>query len=148
MRTLTLRSCVPPTGRISPSCTTRRSFDWSESGISVDLVEEERPAVGDLEEPLLLLVRAREAPLLVTEQLALEQVLGHRGAVLPDEELVAAARAVVHGGGDELLAHARLPLDEHRHLRVDDLVELRDEGAHRARSCPMISGWPLAARPA
>jgi hypothetical protein len=80
------------------------------------LVEEERAAVGDLEEPLLLLVRAGEAALLVAEELALEQVLRHRGAVLADEELVAPARAVVHGGGDELLADAGLPLDEHRHL--------------------------------
>ena len=52
-----------------------------------------------------------------------------------DEELVAPARAVVHRGGDELLADAGLALDEHRDARVDDLVELLEERAHRARCC-------------
>ena len=40
-----------------------------------DLVEEHRPAVGDLELPALLLVRAREGALLVAEQLGLEELL-------------------------------------------------------------------------
>ena len=70
-------------------------------------------------------------PLLVPEQLALEQVLRHGRAVLGDEELRAPARAVVHRGGDELLADARLALDEHRDPRVDDLRELLEERAHR-----------------
>jgi hypothetical protein len=35
MRTSTRRSCVAPTGRISPSCSTRSSLLWRDSGISV-----------------------------------------------------------------------------------------------------------------
>src|SRR6185503_18901082 len=77
-----------------------------------DLVEEERAPVRDLEEALLLVDRAGERALLVAEELALEQALGERRAVLRDEELVAAPGAVVHGRGDELLARAGLALDE------------------------------------
>jgi hypothetical protein len=38
-----------------------------------------------------------------------------------------------HGGGNELLAHARLALDEHSHARVGDLVDLGAQVAHRGR---------------
>ena len=73
--------------RISPSCSTRSSLRLQRERHLRHLVEEERAAVGDLEEALLVLVRAGEAALLVAEELALEQVLRHRGAVLADEEL-------------------------------------------------------------
>ena len=55
-----------------------------------DLVEEERPAVGELEPAFFLPVGAGERPPLVAEQLALQQVLGKRRAV-DDLELAAAA---------------------------------------------------------
>ena len=96
MRTLTRFSCVAPIGADLPLLERAEELRLERERHLRHLVEEERPAVGDLEEPLLLLVRAGEAALLVPEELALEQVLGHRGAVLADEELVAAARAVVH----------------------------------------------------
>ena len=47
------------------------------------------------------------------------------------EELPAPARAVVHGGGDELLSDAGLALDEHRDARVDHLRQLIEQRAHR-----------------
>jgi hypothetical protein len=96
------------------------------------LVEEERAAVGELEEALLVFGRAREAALLVSEELALEEVLGHGRAVLRDEELVLAVGPVVHRARDELLARAGLALDEHRHARVDDLAQLLEEAPHRS----------------
>ena len=59
-------------------------------------VEKERAAVGNLEEALLVFVGAGEAALAMPEELALEEVLGHRRAVLAHEELVAPPRPVVH----------------------------------------------------
>ena len=50
-----------------------------------DLVEEERAAVGDLEEPLAVGVGAGEGPLAVAEELALDEVLGQGPAVDRDE---------------------------------------------------------------
>ena len=41
-----------------------------------DLVEEERAAVGDLEEPLAVGIGAGERPLAMAEQLALDEVFG------------------------------------------------------------------------
>ena len=82
--------------------------------------------------PFFSCVGAGERALLVAEQLALEQVLGQRGAVLADEELVAPRALIVHGRGDELLAGAGLALDEHGGARVDDLVELAEDLLHRA----------------
>ena len=52
-----------------------------------DLVEEERAAVGDLEEPLAVRVGAGEGPLAMAEELALDQVLGQGAAVDRDERL-------------------------------------------------------------
>ena len=54
-RTSTRRSALPPSGRTSRSWTTRRSFAWSDERQVLDLVEEERAAVGELEHagPLL-----------------------------------------------------------------------------------------------
>ena len=54
-----------------------------------DLVEEERAAVGLLEEALLVAQRAGEGAALVAEQLALEQVLGQRAAVDRQDALLA-----------------------------------------------------------
>src|SRR5205823_7457991 len=59
-------------------------------------VEEERAAVGDLEESFFVLVRAGERSLLVPEELALEERLGHRRAVLADEEAIAPVASIVH----------------------------------------------------
>ena len=97
-----------------------------------DLVQEQGAAVGDVEEPALLFGGAGEGATLVAEELALEQVLGERGAVLRHEELASAPRAVVHGGRDELLAGARFALDQHAHSRIDHLVELLEQVANGA----------------
>ena len=70
------------------------------------------------------------APRFVAEQLALQQILGERGAILGDEQLVAPSRTIVNRGGDELLARARLALDQHADARVDDFVELSNSSSH------------------
>src|ERR671916_3197625 len=68
------------------------------------LVQEERAAVGDLEEPLAMRVGAGERPLAVAEQLALDEVLGQGAAVDRDERVRGAAALVVEVAGDQLLA--------------------------------------------
>jgi hypothetical protein len=93
-----------------------------------DLVQEERAAVGDLEEALLVGDRAREGAALVAEELALEDALGERGAVHGHEEAVRTRAPVVDGARDQLLARARLALDQdgaavRRHL-VDERQHL------------------------
>src|SRR5581483_1733890 len=68
-----------------------------------DLVEEERPLVRQLELAELLRVGVREGALLVSEELALEERLGDRGAVERDERAVGARALVVDRLRDQLL---------------------------------------------
>ena len=92
-----------------------------------DLVEEERSAVRLLELPGAPIGRAREGALLVPEELALEEVLGDRGAVDVDERAVGPVAHLVHEPGDELLAGAVLAVDQDAGRRRRDLL---DDRAH------------------
>src|SRR5438045_3618064 len=84
-------------------------------GQLADLVEEQRPAVGDLEQPALGRLRVGEGAALVAEQLALEERLGERRAVQLDEGLLAAAGGLgVQEPRDDLLARAALALQQDR----------------------------------
>ena len=75
-------SCWPPTGaHLALLRATRSSFACMPSGDLADLVEEERAAVGLLEEAAPRPIGAGERAALVAEELALEQRLGERGAV-------------------------------------------------------------------
>ncbi len=76
-----------------------------------DLVQEHRPAARELElaRPR---VDARRDALLDAEELALEEALGHRGAVQREERPVAPRGARVQEARGELLARAALPRDE------------------------------------
>src|SRR5262249_6559580 len=87
-----------------------------------DLVEEEDAARGLLDAPGLGRQRARERPALVPEELGLEEILGQRRTVDRHERPVLPRRGAVHEARDDLLARARLALDEDgrfdaRHLR-------------------------------
>src|SRR5262249_58658099 len=62
-----------------------------------DLVEEEGPALGDLDVSGLALAGAGEGALLAAEELALEEGLGQRGAVNLDEGPARARAGVVDG---------------------------------------------------
>ncbi len=77
-----------------------------------DLVEEDRAAARRLEEAAVILGRAGERAAAMAEQLALEQGLGHRGAVDRQEGLVGARRGAMDAARDQLLAGARLALDQ------------------------------------
>ena len=72
-----------------------------------DLVEEQRAAVGELEDAACGVVGAGERALLVAEQLALEQRLGDRRAVDRDERERRARAELVDRLRDQLLAGAR-----------------------------------------
>jgi hypothetical protein len=93
-----------------------------------DLVEEDRPAVAELELADPLARGAREGALLVAEELALDQVVGDGGAVDGDERLGGPVAVLPDRAGDQLLARAALARDHdrdvaRRHL-ADDLEDL------------------------
>ena len=102
-----------------------------------DFVEEDRAAIGLLELADLLLGRAGERPLLVAEELRLDQLLGNRRAVDLDEPLAAPQAVAVDRARDELLADAALALQQHGRVgrrraldRVPDLAERRALADH------------------
>ena len=83
-------------------------------GDVADLVEEEGPAVGGLEPARARVDGAGERPLLVAEQLALEEGLGERRAGHLDEGLVAPRAVLVERLGEELLPGAALSEEQDR----------------------------------
>src|SRR5262249_42520023 len=98
-----------------------------------DLVEENGPAVSRLELADLLTMRSREGAALVAEQLALQQVTRHGGAIHLDEGLAASRGQMVDGTSDEVLPRSRLTADEHGHVdsrgAPDDFADLLHLGA-------------------
>ena len=78
-RTSTRMSARPPTRLNVFSSRNRRSLACRPARHLANLVEEHGAAVGGLEQAALLLPRIGERAALVTEQLALEQLLGQRG---------------------------------------------------------------------
>ena len=115
-----------------------------------DLIEEQRARVGQLEEPGLVAIRSGERPLLVAEQLALQQRLGERRTVHGEERSVDAVTALVQRPGDQLLAGSRFADDQHgqpgRRQLLDQVVHL----LHRAgRADQVVEAIPqLEARAA
>ena len=92
MRTSTSTSSMPPTRLKRRSWSTRSSFACSGRRHLADLVQENRAAVGDLEEARLAGGRrAGERVFLVAEELRLEERLVQRRAVDLHEALVAPA---------------------------------------------------------
>src|SRR5262245_28128407 len=83
--------------------------------------------------PLAVGDRPREGPLLVAEELALEEGLGDRGAVLRHEGLVLARAVFVESARDELLAGAALPLDQDRIAARKHFLEELVDLPHRGR---------------
>src|SRR5438128_2229073 len=74
-----------------------------------DLVEEQRAAVRHLDEPALGFARVGEGPLLVAEQLGLEEVGGQRRAVDLDEPPHRVGTGIVDRAGHEVFPGAALP---------------------------------------
>ena len=97
-----------------------------------DLVEEERPPLGVLELPGPGGGRPRERPLLVAEELGLEERLRDRGAVQRQEGPVRAGAQSVDPPGDEFLPRAAFPGDQDVHPGRGDEADLSQYLFHRA----------------
>ena len=97
-----------------------------------DLVEEQRAAVGLLDQAFLALgAGAREAAGQVAEQFALDQRLGNRRAVDRHERPAAALAAAVQRLGEILLAAAGLAGDQQADGAVDEPGGARDLAVER-----------------
>src|SRR5262245_4565144 len=88
-----------------------------------ELVEEQRARVGALEKARMPTQGAREAALLVTEELARGELARQRAAVDCHELARARARAM-DGFGDELFARPSLAENQHGARRTRDLLDL------------------------
>src|SRR5439155_994512 len=117
-----------------------------------DLVQEDRAAVSQLEFAELPGVGARERPLLVAEQLGLDQRVGNGGDVHGDEGLVAALAPAVDRARDQLLARPALARDQHGRRRVGEprnqLIDLHHLGVapHQALEARARPGLGRVAR--
>ena len=97
-----------------------------------DLVKEDRPAISLGEEPLAIRPRVGERPFHVSEQLALEECIGHCRAAQRDEWPVPPTASGMQGARDKLLR-----LADELHERVvgqDEAVEAVADAVLRSRS--------------
>ena len=113
-------------------------------GHLANLVEEHRAAIGGLEQPRLRRRGAGEGPSFVSEHLALQQRLGERRAVEPEEGARCTRRGVVDRASHDLLADARLPEDEHGDLGGGDAREHRTQAFQRPSPTGLRAEPPLA----
>src|SRR5439155_16159097 len=97
-----------------------------------DLVEKQRPAIGQLELSRAVREGSREAPLHVPEQLAFDQLRGDRGTVHLDERPARPGRERVDRPRHQLLPRAVLPRDEHAGRGRRDLLDALDHLLHGA----------------
>jgi hypothetical protein len=104
-----------------------------------DLVEEQRAALGGLEEALAVFRRTGEGALAVAEELGLQQVLRDGAAVDGDEGLRGARRDLVDGARHQFLAGARFAVQQHRRHAARDLADQRAHLLHGGR----VAGQPL-----
>ena len=112
--------------------------DAEELGLQVrtqlaQLVDEQRPGVGQREDAVAMVRRAGERALHVTEEVALHQTLGDGRAVEGDQGAVAARARVVDRARDELLAGAALAVDADVHVADRRLGDPREDGGHLRR---------------
>ena len=125
---------LPPTRSNSRSCKHAQEHDLGLGREFADLVEEERAAVGQLEATLASLQRSREGALLVAEELRRDERRRDRGAIHGDERPGRAGGSLVDRPGDELLARAGLPGDEHGGIGRRHLGHVRQDHPERPRS--------------
>ena len=99
-----------------------------------DFVEHQGAAVGCSYPARASADGAGEGPLLMTEELALEERVGNGGAVDGGERPLRAVAVLVNDVGDDFLARAALAVNEHRRLRGGHAPERFDKRFHgRAR---------------
>ena len=106
----------------------------SSAGEISDLVEEERPAVGDLHQAELALARIGKGAPLVAEQLALDEVLGNRRAVQLHERTARTRRAFVEHPRDGLFSGTALAgHQDQSHGALGDHFHLGEQPLHSRR---------------
>ena len=86
-----------------------------------DLVQEQRAALGGLEEAFTVFVGAGEGTLAVAEEFSFEQRFGDGAAIHGHEGAGGARRTVVDGARHQFLAGARLAVHQHRRHAAPDL---------------------------
>ena len=116
------------------------------SGQFADFVQEQRAAVGDLEQADPVIVGAGEGAFAVAEQLALDQVFGQRAAIDGDERHVASRALVVHGAGHQFLAGAGFAADQHGGVRGGDFRDQLADALHRQAVADQAGRRPPSAR--
>src|SRR5262245_23549985 len=113
-----------------------------------DLVEEESAPARHLEVAAAVLVGSREGALARAEELGLEELGGNGRAVHGHEGAVAPRPREVHGASEQLLAHARLPMDEYGGVEIHhglERLEYREHG--RALRYDVAEGEALLIAP-
>ena len=98
-----------------------------------ELVDEQRPGVGQREDALAMLRRAGEGSLHVTEEMTLHQAFRNCRAVERDQGTIAAGTRVVDRARDQLLAGAALAVDADVHIADRHLVDARKNLGHLRR---------------
>ncbi len=102
-------------------------------GHFADLIEEDRPPAGGLEEPALSAGRAGERAFDVAEEPRFEQGFRHGAAVDRFEGASCAAAVAVNGAGHQFLAGAGFAGDEDRDVVPGGEQDVRFDIAHRLR---------------
>src|SRR5262249_8956616 len=92
-----------------------------------DLIQEQRPLLGFLEQSAAIPIRTTEGATRVAEQLAFEQRLRNRRTIPRNERSSSAVAHLVNCARYELLPGARFALQEHCHPRAGCP---RDDGQH------------------
>jgi hypothetical protein len=110
---LTSRSCSAPRRRTRKVLQHAQQLGLQRQVELADLVQEQRAAVGGLDQADLARLRVGEGALLMAEQLALDQVRRQRGAVDFHERGRGARTGVVAGARHQLLAGAGLAQNQH-----------------------------------
>jgi len=108
-----------------------QQLDLHRGGHLADLVEQQRPAAGSLEQARSVLRRAGERTARMSEQLALEQRLGDGSAVDRDERTGRACGFLVEEPCDPLLARSTLAGDEHGGVDLGHAARQLHELPHR-----------------
>jgi hypothetical protein len=111
-----------------------------------DLVEQQRAAVGLLEQALVVGVRVGEGAFHVAEQLGFEQRFGNGAAIDRDEGLVGAGAGAVDGARQQFLAGARVAAQQHRGVRLGDHARLGQQLRHAIAAAHDLGAPALVAR--
>ncbi len=102
-------------------------------GQFADLVEKQRAALRRGKEAGMIGHRSGERALAIAEKLGLQQLLGNGAAVHRNERPAGAGAAFMHGLCGQLLAGARLALDEHGRHASGHALQGLFKGAHHPR---------------